>query len=185
MRAVLWPHTDRPLSCLDSSYARESVEMVTEHLVLVVGKETPVPEQTAAIEAAVVARSQLVELLGRGDRKGAQHHLIDQGEDGGSGANAERESQHCRDGKARRAAKLTEGVTKILRELLDELHESSFRFGYSMRNATIGSMEAARLAGTSAATVAAIESTSSVRMLTCASNAPTPYRCCAMSRPAA
>jgi hypothetical protein len=43
-----------------------------------------------------------------------------------------------------------------------------------MRNATIGSMEAARLAGMKAAKAAAIESMTSVMMATRASKAPTP-----------
>src|ERR1700733_614357 len=138
--------------------------MVAKHLLLRVGKEAPVAEETAAVEAAVVSGPQLVELFGRLNRQRAQHDLIDQREDGGGCADTQRQCQHGGKRKAWCAAKLPQSVTKVLHDLLDELHESSSLWvcGYSMRSATIGSMEAARRAGTRAATAAASESTARV-----------------------
>ena len=78
--------------------------------------------------ADVVDVSQRVVLLdgdkalGIGVGKRAQQHAVDDAEDGGVGADAERESEYGDDGESRRFSQHSQRVAKIAEEILEELH---------------------------------------------------------------
>ncbi len=72
-------------------------------------------------------------------RNGMKPETIDEAEDGGTGADAESESKHCRGGESRRAAQLTKCVANVVSQFV---HLARSPFFYSMRSARIGSMEA-------------------------------------------
>ena len=73
-------------------------------------------------------------MVGLGKRERAEEDGVDEGEDGGGGADAEGEGEDGKGGEAGMLAELAEGETEVLGE---EVHERSL--GYSERRAVVGS----------------------------------------------
>src|SRR5579862_8954717 len=103
-------------------------------------------------------------------RQHAQKHLIEEREDGGIGADAQRQREHHGDRKSRRFAQPAQPVTNVLDQ---RIHASSPSV-YSVRKACIGSMEAARRAGSQLAAAMASARTPSALAMDIAFNGLTP-----------
>jgi hypothetical protein len=63
--------------------------------------------------ATVIALTNSVELARISNRQRAQHHRVNQGEDGCGAANSQGQSEHGRNGKNRRQPELPQNITNI------------------------------------------------------------------------
>ena len=142
-------HQQRCLPRLKCRHPLKALGVIAQRLVEVGGEQAPVAHRLGGHAAGALA-SNLIQLRWLLDRQRLQHRNVDQAENGRSRADAQREREHSRDGEARTAMQLAERVADIC----GQMH----RF-HSVRNATMGSVEAARRAGTSAARAAAAIST--------------------------
>ena len=115
--------------------------------------------------------TQRYEVSGVRNSAGIQQHSIRDREDGDIGADAECERQHGDNGKPRRVGELANRVTKLMS---DGMHSDLLAIDYSDRSACIGSMEAARRAGSHAANPAVTASRSTAAAAEKGSNGETP-----------
>ena len=73
----------------------------------------PIAAERADASGVGAEVAQPDQLLGMADRQRPQQRLIEQGENRGVGADAQRQRQHRNDGKARRLQQLANSVTKV------------------------------------------------------------------------
>ena len=85
-------HADKVRAGLKRGEFDESLGVVAEGFVLVVGEERPIVLQ-AAVDAAILDVAHAIEFARLRHRQGVQQHGVDQSEDSGGGADAEREGQ--------------------------------------------------------------------------------------------
>ena len=106
-------HAVRPSAGLEGGEGGELGGVLLHALIEGIGEEAPVV-LGAAFDAAVVAYADAVEASGVGDGQGLEHDGVDEGEDGGGGADAEGQGEHGGEGEDRGEPHLAESVGEVL-----------------------------------------------------------------------